>query len=144
MYTKAIDLEDFQNEKNYNGSIAYAKAKRMQIVMTEHWADTYGPLGVGAHAMHPGWAATPGVSDALPGFERIMKPLLRTAEEGADTIVWLTSASESDLGPGGFWLDRRRRPTSYIGRTRTSDADAVRVLERIADLATARSELLGS
>ena len=51
-------------------------------------------------AMHPGWADTPGLAEALPGFHRVMRPLLRSTAEGIDTIVWL--ATHPDPG-----VDRR-------------------------------------
>ncbi len=140
MYSKAIDLDDVQNERGYTGSGAYAKAKRMQIVMTQYWAEQLASDGIGAHAMHPGWAATPGVTESLPGFEKVMKPLLRTADEGADTIVWLTSAPGSELGTGGFWLDRRRRPTAYLPGTATSPTDSARLIAVIHTLVAARSD----
>jgi hypothetical protein len=64
--------------------------------------------------MHPGWAQTPGVTDSLPGFDKIAKPILRTPEQGADTIVWLVAAAEPSRSSGRFWHDRRVRPTHYL------------------------------
>ena len=74
--------------------------------------------------MHPGWAATEGIRTALPRFNRIMGPLLRTADEGADTMVWLAGAPAGLLRNGSFWLDRRPRATSPLPWTRTSEAAA--------------------
>jgi len=62
--------------------------------------------------MHPGWADTPGVTDSLPRFAALTGPLLRDADSGADTAVWLTATGDA-TGTGGFWHDRRRRPTHY-------------------------------
>ena len=53
---------------------------------------------IAVHAMHPGWADTPGVRSSLPRFYRATRPLLRSPEQGADTIVWLGSAAEPALG----------------------------------------------
>jgi hypothetical protein len=85
--------------------------------------------------MHPGWAATKGVSDALPGFEKIVGPLLRTAEEGADTMVWLAAAPGEEIGTDGFWLDRRRRPEAYLPGTRTTSARAAELWNIVSDIA---------
>ena len=60
-------------------------------------------------------------------FYRLTRPLLRTAAEGADTIVWLAAAPEAGAGTGGFWHDRRRRPTHLLPGTRESDADRRRL-----------------
>ena len=77
-------------------------------------------------AMHPGWADTPGVAQSLPGFRRITGPVLRTAEQAADTAVWLV-ASEPTPPSGEFWHDRAIRPTHYLPVTRSRDADLARV-----------------
>ncbi len=44
--------------------------------------------------MHAGWADTPGVSESLPQFYKLTKPLLGTPAQGADTIVWLCATSD--------------------------------------------------
>ncbi len=71
--------------------------------------------------MHPGWADTPGLRTALPGFSRVVGPLLRTPEEGADTIVWLAAAPDAADLSGLFFLDRRARAKHRLGRTRRPD-----------------------
>ncbi len=52
-----------------------------------------------------------------------MRPLLRTAEEGADTIVWLSSADEPAKTSGLLWHDRRPRPAHRVPWTRESEAE---------------------
>ena len=37
--------------------------------------------------MHPGWADTPGVQESLPTFSKVVGPLLRSPEQGADTLA---------------------------------------------------------
>ncbi len=71
--------------------------------------------------MHPGWADTPGVQDSLPGFQRLTRPILRTPEQGADTLVWLTA---TEVPSGGFWLDRQERATVRLPWTRYSPQQA--------------------
>ncbi len=113
MYGQQLPTADYEYTRGtYSGVTAYARTKRMQVVLAEQWGEHLAARGIGVHSMHPGWADTPGVTDSLPGFSRVMGPLLRTAEEGADTVVWL-GATDADLGTGGFWHDRRRRATHY-------------------------------
>ncbi len=69
--------------------------------------------GVVVHAMHPGWADTEGLKRAMPSFRKAIRPIIRSAEEGADTIVWLGAAPEPARTTGLFWHDRRPRPTHY-------------------------------
>lgn len=135
MYGNPISIKDLQTEADYTGTLAYSRAKRAQVDLTGEWALRLAPRGISVHAMHPGWSATPGVSDALPGFEKIIGPLLRSPEEGADTIVWLTSAPASEIGTDGFWLDRRRRPEAYLPNTRTTSARAAELWNAVSALA---------
>jgi NAD(P)-dependent dehydrogenase (short-subunit alcohol dehydrogenase family) len=85
------------------------------------------PDGIVAHAMHPGWADTPGVEASLPRFRRVIGPLLRTPAEGADTIVWLSAADEPRDRTGLLWHDRAPRPFDRVRATRVSRADAERL-----------------
>jgi dehydrogenase/reductase SDR family member 12 len=48
-------------------------------------------------------------------------PLLRTVEEGADTIVWLTADDEAMASSGGFWHDRRVRSIHKVPTTKRTD-----------------------
>jgi NAD(P)-dependent dehydrogenase (short-subunit alcohol dehydrogenase family) len=107
--------------------VAYARAKRAQVTLAELWAERLAPAGVAVHAMHPGWADTPGVERSLPTFRKVLGPLLRTAAEGADTLVWLAVDPAAVAGPSGrFWLDRRPRPVHRLAATRRADTPAER------------------
>ncbi|GGS18058.1 SDR family NAD(P)-dependent oxidoreductase [Actinokineospora fastidiosa] len=119
MYTAGLHVDDPQYaEGGYSGTRAYARTKRMQVVLAEQWAAHLDADGVVVHSMHPGWADTPGVAASLPGFNRIMAPLLRSPDQGADTVVWLAAADEPARMTGRFWHDRRDRPTHITPWTR--------------------------
>lgn len=134
MYLQDVDLDDLGWEhRPWKGSRVYAQAKRAQVdLVTEATRRGETPLQV---AMHPGWADTPGVEAALPGFRKVMGPLLRDPEVGADTAVWLTAAHDRDLEPGGFYLDRRPRGTVRWFGTATSPADRGRLRTIVDDQA---------
>jgi dehydrogenase/reductase SDR family protein 12 len=128
MYTEALDVDGLEmTQEEYRGSAAYARTKRAQVVLTELWASALDGTGVVAHSMHPGWVSTPGVSASLPTFRRVMGPLLRSADQGADTIVWLASDDDALEESGRFWLDRRPRSTHRMKRTEAGDAQADRL-----------------
>lgn len=126
MYLQDVDLGDLGwEERAWNGSRAYAQAKRAQIdLVVEATERGETPFQV---SMHPGWADTPGVEAGLPGFRKVMGPLLRDPEEGADTAVWLTAEREASLRAGGFYLDRRPRGTVRWPGTATSPTDRRRL-----------------
>ena len=124
MYTQKFDLATLETgPEEYDGTVAYARAKRAQLVLMHEWVRRMDGSGIAFHAMHPGWADTPGVQDSLPGFAKVMGPLLRTPEQGADTIVWLAAAPEAVETTGGFWLDRRPRWEHKAPWTRLSEPD---------------------
>ncbi|MBM7771159.1 NAD(P)-dependent dehydrogenase (short-subunit alcohol dehydrogenase family) [Actinokineospora baliensis] len=115
MYAARLHSEDPQyRHGEYKGGKAYARTKRMQVVLAEQWAQRLTDDGISVHSTHPGWADTPGVTGSLPGFNKVMGPLLRTPAQGADTIVWLAAADKPGHSSGGFWHDRRVRPTHYL------------------------------
>ena len=115
MYTAPLTTQDFEyTSGKYSGHTAYARTKRMQVVVAEQLAERLiGEHDPVVHSMHPGWAATPGVTESSPVFGSLMKPILRTAREGADTVVWLVSGDEALTSTGKFWHDRAVRPTHY-------------------------------
>jgi NAD(P)-dependent dehydrogenase (short-subunit alcohol dehydrogenase family) len=128
MYTQKLRSDDLCMERDdFDGSIAYARTKRAEVILTEELARKLDGSGVVVHSMHPGWADTPGVRSSLPRFYRLMKPLLRTAEQGADTIVWLGAAEEPGASTGGFWHDRRQRPTHLLPWTHESREERERL-----------------
>jgi NAD(P)-dependent dehydrogenase (short-subunit alcohol dehydrogenase family) len=124
MYTQSYDLSTLEmGPAEYDGTVAYARVKRAQLVLMHEWVRRLAASGVVYHAMHPGWADTPGIRTGLPGFYRVMKPVLRSADEGAATAVWLAGADEAVLSNGLFWLDRRPRSEFKLPWTRMSEAE---------------------
>lgn len=54
--------------------------------------------------MHPGWSDTPSVKDAMPEFYEKMKEKLKSPEEAADTIIWLSLCKPNLINNGGFYF----------------------------------------
>lgn len=129
MYTQGLDVDKIEmSPRNYRGTIAYARAKRGQVEMVTHLGPQLAP-GIKLHSMHPGWVDTPGVDAALPGFGKVMGPLLRNADQGADTMVWLTATGAPGAAAGQFWLDRTPRRTAYLPGTGTTPAERRRLID---------------
>jgi NAD(P)-dependent dehydrogenase (short-subunit alcohol dehydrogenase family) len=133
MYAQSLDLDDLQyREGDFNGTKAYARAKRAQVGLMREWARRLGPPetgGIAYNAMHPGWAKTPGLDDALPTFARVMRPILRTPDQGVDTLVWL--AAQDGNTTGRLYLDRRPRPFDRAPMTRLSAGDRRRLWDEV-------------
>jgi NAD(P)-dependent dehydrogenase (short-subunit alcohol dehydrogenase family) len=136
MYAQGVDLDDLHwRQRPFSGARMYAQSKRIQVALMREWARRGRDGTVSFNAMHPGWADTPGLADALPGFYRVMRPLLRTDDEAVDTITWL--ATERDLEPPGglLYLDRRPRPFDRVPSTRLNASDRRRLWNQVAALA---------
>jgi NAD(P)-dependent dehydrogenase (short-subunit alcohol dehydrogenase family) len=145
MYTQKLKVEDLQSEHGqFDGPTVYARAKRAQVILTEIWAQQLAGTGVVVHAMHPGWADTPGVRSSLPRFYRATRPLLRTPAQGADTIVWLGAAAEPGRSSGRFWHDRRQRPTHLLPWTRETRQERERLLAECVRLSALQSTSPGA
>jgi NAD(P)-dependent dehydrogenase (short-subunit alcohol dehydrogenase family) len=140
MYTAPLAVNRLESPDEYRPSVAYARTKRAQVVLSEIWAEQLAGTGVVSHAMHPGWSDTPGVQESLPGFRRITAPWLRSPEQGADTIVWLATAEEPSLVSGLFWHDRKPRPTHRLGSTAERPGARQELWTQLETLTTEREE----
>lgn len=126
MYLAGLRTEDpeYKNEP-FDGVKAYAHTKRAQVVMTEYYAKKFKDTNISFYSMHPGWADTKSVKESLPLFRMITAPVLRTPEEGADTIVYLAiSEKVRPQDSGTFWFDRKIRPVVRLESTRPSEKQA--------------------
>lgn len=132
MYSAGLSADDLESTAgDYDGVRVYARTKRMQVVLADAWARRLADTDVRVESMHPGWAETPGVAEALPTFRSITAPLLRDTTDAADTAVWLVAVRPPSR-PGHFWHDRAQRPTTF-GWQRSHDArEVARFLDAVA------------
>jgi dehydrogenase/reductase SDR family protein 12 len=136
MYGQKLLPDDLQFQQGeYNGTLAYARAKRAATAVTREWARRHRGGRVRFNAMHPGWADTPGLAKSLPGFYEFMGPFLRTPEEGADTITWLAADRDAGRRGGQLFLDRRSRPFDRLPSTRLSAEQRGELWDAVAELA---------
>ena len=99
----------------------YARAKRAQVALTREWAPIRGieprlprdASGLGAHA---------GLTDSLPGFDRIMGPILRTpARASTPSSGWPRHAAPTSRPEACV-----PRPATQVVRPRAMDASGRR------------------
>ena len=116
LVTEAMNCTD---ARHFDGMAAYARHKRAMVALTRWWNSQWqGAPAV--QVMHPGWVDTAGVQTSLPWFQRTLKPWLRDAEQGADTIFWLAEKRPPTPGEGGIWLDRKLQPEHEFAFTRNN------------------------
>lgn len=110
-----FDIDDLQSAKNYTSFQAYSRSKLANILFTRELARRLKGTGVTANCLHPGFVATRfgdeagGLIGHVIGFAKI---LAISPEEGAKTIVYLTTAPEVAQTSGEyFYKCRRTAPT---------------------------------
>ena len=129
MYAQRLDADLVDSPDRYRPATAYARAKRAQVSLTAEWARRHG-AEIRFETVHPGWADTPGVAASLPRFRSLTGPILRSPEQGAETIAWLALAPLE--GPSGrLWHDRRPRSPHRAPWTRARPQEAARLWERV-------------
>ena len=99
------------------------------MIVTRDWARDWAKDGITVNAMHPGWADTPGVRDSLPRFHRLTRTILRTPEEGADTIVWQAVSAEAGKLTGELLLDRQPQPLYLSEKTVEDELERQRLMQ---------------
>ncbi len=135
MYLQPLDLKNIQADQgSYSGVTAYANTKRAQVILNELWATNESYSGVKFNAMHPGWAATPGVKKSLPTFWGFLKSRLRTPAQGADTAIWLAASDSVKNISGKFWFDRKQVPTHLLPWTKESKQERKKLWDLLVDL----------
>ena len=138
MYTARLRPDDLQLEDEaFDGARFYAHTKRAQVALNRAWAEWFPADRISFHAMHPGWVDTPGLRTSLPRFRRVMRPLLRDARQGADTVVWLGTHPDLEQATGGFWHDRAPRAEHRLRATRETADDRERLWRECERLCSA-------
>jgi NAD(P)-dependent dehydrogenase (short-subunit alcohol dehydrogenase family) len=136
MYFAKLNRDDPQfQRRSFIGPLAYAESKRAAVELTSCWSKRLQQSTVAVHAMHPGWADTPSAWGAVPILAAPVRPLLRTPEQGADTLLWLAvNPRVVEHDNGQFWFDRRPRDTHRLGFGKSSEAERESFWELCSDL----------
>ncbi len=141
LYLQRLDLSLLDvDAARFRGTRAYANAKRAQVVLAHLFAERFSDRApITFASMHPGWANTTAVRTSLPRFHAAMRRVLRTPEQGADTIVWLAASDRPRGTRGELWFDRRVAPEHPLPWTRESPDAKKRLFdlcERLANGST--------
>ncbi len=136
MFTQKLDLAVLQGDvKRFDGVVAYAQTKRAEVILSEQWAQKHPDITFST--MHPGWADTPAVRSSLPRFYKVTKGILRSPEQGADTIVWLAVAPRLTGKSGLFWFDREPVSPHFVAWTKENEHQREE-LAKLVEKATTR------
>jgi NAD(P)-dependent dehydrogenase (short-subunit alcohol dehydrogenase family) len=112
-----IDIENLQLNRRFGSWRGYGRSKLCNIMFTYALARRIEGTGVTANCMHPGFVATGlGSGNRIPvkPFYALMRPFIKTPQQGADTAVWLASSSEVEGLSGGYFVQRRPARSSGV------------------------------
>src|SRR5215211_4276544 len=105
-----IDFDDLQSERRYRAFRVYGMTKLANILFTYELAERLEGTRVVANCLHPGGVNT-NFANNNRGLGtlifRAFKPFMRTAEQGADTVVYLASSPEAGEMTGRYLTDRK-------------------------------------
>lgn len=133
MYNHMMVVDDLNiTGPGYLGVRAYGLAKRAQVMMTSAWREKYTGSARNFYVMHPGWVDTASVNRSMPRFVAMLKPVLRSHAQGADTIVYLADQKPRQKYSDVIWFDRKERSAhiyAHTPKTQDSPKDVVSKLE---------------
>ena len=131
-----IEFSDLQSEKGYEGFRAYANSKLCNVLFTRALARRL--TGVTANCLHPGFVATR-FGDQAGGWRtlaiRIAKLGALTPEQGAQTLIYLTSSPEVAEKTGGYYGKSRLETPSADAQDAAAAEKLWAESERISGIA---------
>ncbi|MDR3679062.1 MAG: SDR family NAD(P)-dependent oxidoreductase [Flavipsychrobacter sp.] len=110
------DFDDLGMTKNYTPLTAYGNAKLFLIWITQHLSNELKQLdahNLTVNTLHPGAVATSfGVKSNLGVFFNIIaklaRPFLKTAEQGAETMLYLATSNEMKNISGKYFVNKKQ------------------------------------
>ena len=114
LHPEQVALPEF-----YVPMLAYANSKLANILFTRALARRLGDSQVTANCLHPGTVSTRFGQSGEPWLRfgmRVIAPVIRSAESGAKTVVYLASSAEVDGQTGGHYVSCQRRQPSGAAR----------------------------
>lgn len=107
-----LDLGDLNFEVGYSAQRAYGRAKLMNILFTKELDRRSNRGDISAACFHPGIVRT-GFYHEFGGsfsfvYTSMLRRVLRSPEDGADTLVWLaTTRPDTDWKRGEYYKNRK-------------------------------------
>ena len=116
-----IDFDDLEGEKSYRSMRIYGRSKLANILFTYELARRLEGTGVTVNCLHPGAVSTRlgaqngAIARVLIG---LLRPFLRSPQDGAKTSVHLAAAPEVDGVSGKYFIDCRPAQSSRESQDR--------------------------
>jgi NAD(P)-dependent dehydrogenase (short-subunit alcohol dehydrogenase family) len=110
-------FDDLQWAQSYSPWKAYGMNKLFNIYFTQSLASKFANTGILAFSLHPGVVGTNFWAD-FKGFGKfltmLIRPFMITAEEGAETTIFLATAPRLDKYNGQYFKKKKVAKTSTV------------------------------
>ena len=127
-----LDLDDLGLERRYHAWRQYCRTKLMNVLATRAWHRELSAQGIptSVNALHPGVVATNITAEGdTQGIVKIgwalMRPFMKTPEQGAATTVYVASSEKVEGLSGLYFADSAEAPVSHRAQ---NDADGERLM----------------
>lgn len=130
-----IDWTNLQGERGYSGLRAYANSKLANLLFTFELARRLEGSGVTANAVHPGVVGTELLFGGWAPL-RLLRPFLRTPEQGARTVVHVATAAALAATTGRYFIDGREAEPAPQARDPEDAQRLWEISERLTGLAS--------
>src|SRR2546430_3045579 len=110
-----IEFDNLQGEKKYANLRNYNQAKLALLLWTYELARRLEGTGVTVNALHPGVTATnfpAGMSGPAAWAMKLSKQFLLTAEQGAQTTLYLATSPQVEGVTGKYFVKSQEKPSS--------------------------------
>ena len=107
-----IPFDDLNAERSWSGSgfRRYGETKLANILFTAELARRLEGTGVTANSFHPGFVASNFNRENGPLMRigmALSRPFARSAQKGAETLIWLVDSEAAGDISGGYFFDMR-------------------------------------
>jgi retinol dehydrogenase-12 len=112
-----LDFEDLQAAKGkYSFMRSTPPTMLARVLLTKQLAEETRGTGVVVNALHPGLAKNTELLKDVGGIFSLLTNLIgKSAEDAADTAIWLASDPQNGSVTGKFWAKRKEVPTPGMG-----------------------------
>ena len=112
-----LDFDDLQTAKGkYSFMRSTPPTMLARVLLTKQMAEELKGTGVVVNAVHPGLAKNTELLKDIGGIFAVLTNLIgKSAEQAADTAVWLATDPENAAVSGKFWSKRREVAAAGMG-----------------------------
>jgi retinol dehydrogenase-12 len=131
---KRLDFDDLDARTKFGPMVTYGRSKLANILFTRELGRRLDSSKVTANCLHPGFVASDlGLNNGM--VARVVfalgRPFARSAEKGAETVIYLASSPEVERSSGGYFMDCKPHKPNFAA---SHDEDARRLWDVSAGL----------